>query len=91
VPFFGVDAMTAPALAVLALRFDCAVLPVQVERIGRAPKFRVTVEAPMAIPRGGDKAADSLALMTAVNARMEEWIRARPGQWLWLHRRWPEP
>ncbi len=91
VPFFGVDAMTAPALAVLALRFDCAVLPVQVERIGRAPKFRVTVEAPMAIPRGGDKAAGSLALMTAVNARMEEWIRARPGQWLWLHRRWPEP
>jgi KDO2-lipid IV(A) lauroyltransferase len=32
-----------------------------------------------------------IALMTAVNARMEEWIRKRPGQWLWLHRRWPDP
>jgi Kdo2-lipid IVA lauroyltransferase/acyltransferase len=91
VKFFGVDAMTAPALAALALRFDCAVLPVRAERLGRAPKFRVTVEAPMAIPRSGDRTADTLALMTAVNARMETWIRARPGQWLWLHRRWPEP
>ncbi len=91
VPFFGADAMTAPALAVLALRFDCAVLPVRVERLGSAPKFRVTVEAPMELPRTGDKAADTLALMTAVNSRMEAWIRARPGQWLWLHRRWPEP
>ena len=27
VPFFGRPAMTAPALAVLALRFDCDVLP----------------------------------------------------------------
>jgi Kdo2-lipid IVA lauroyltransferase/acyltransferase len=27
VPFFGRSAMTAPALAALALRFDCDVLP----------------------------------------------------------------
>ncbi|MCM0020611.1 MAG: lauroyl acyltransferase, partial [Tagaea sp.] len=90
VPFFGAAAMTAPALAALALRFDCAVLPVRVERLGAAPKFRVTVEAPMDIPRTGDRNADTVTLMTAVNARMETWIRARPGQWLWLHRRWPE-
>jgi Kdo2-lipid IVA lauroyltransferase/acyltransferase len=29
VPFFGRPAMTAPALAVLALRFDCDVLPLR--------------------------------------------------------------
>src|SRR6185436_8879967 len=33
VPFFGRPAMTAPALAVLALRFDCDVLPLRVERL----------------------------------------------------------
>jgi KDO2-lipid IV(A) lauroyltransferase len=25
-----------------------------------------------------------------VNALFEDWIRDRPGQWLWLHNRWPE-
>jgi len=34
VPFFGRPAMTAPALALLALHFDCAVLPARVERCG---------------------------------------------------------
>lgn len=40
VPFFGRPAMTAPALAVLALRFDCDVLPLRVERLDGA-RFRV--------------------------------------------------
>jgi KDO2-lipid IV(A) lauroyltransferase len=91
VPFFGVDAMTAPALGVLALRYDCVILPARVERLGSAAKFRVTVEPPLPIPQGADKSARMKALMIAVNARMEDWIRERPGQWLWLHRRWPDP
>src|SRR5207249_4802303 len=33
VPFFGRDAMTAPAIAQLALRFDCAIIPARVERL----------------------------------------------------------
>src|SRR5260221_490345 len=33
---------------------------------------------------------DLLAIMTAVNAEIESWIRARPEMWLWLHRRWPD-
>ena len=36
VPFFGRPAMTAPALAMLALHFGCAVLPARVERLGGA-------------------------------------------------------
>jgi len=36
VPCFGHPAMTAPALAVLALRFDCDVLPAPVERLDGA-------------------------------------------------------
>src|SRR5215472_6959128 len=34
VPFFGRSAMTSSALAALALRFDCDVLPARVERLG---------------------------------------------------------
>jgi KDO2-lipid IV(A) lauroyltransferase len=42
VPFFGRPAMTAPALAVLALRFDCDVLPLRVERLDGV-RFRAAV------------------------------------------------
>ena len=89
VPFFGRDAMTAPALAMLAMRFDCDVLPVRVERLSGA-RFRLTVYPRLPLPKTGDREADTLALMTAVNHTLEGWIRERPDQWFWLHRRWPE-
>ena len=89
VPFFGRDAMTAPAIAELALRYDCSVLPARVERLPGS-RFQVTVFPPHELPASGDKAADVLALMTEINQTVEGWIRARPGHWFWLHRRWPD-
>jgi KDO2-lipid IV(A) lauroyltransferase len=89
VPFFGRAAMTAPAVAALALRFDCDVLPARVERLGGA-RFRLTVFPPLPLPRSGDVHADIAALMVAVNRTLERWIRDRPAEWLWLHRRWPD-
>jgi len=89
VPLFGRPAMTAPALAALALRFDCDVLPARVERLGGA-HFRLTVFPPLALPRSGNSHADEAALMTQVNAILESWIRDRPEQWLRVHRRWTD-
>jgi KDO2-lipid IV(A) lauroyltransferase len=89
VPFFGRDAMTEKALARLALRYNCRVVPCRVERIAGV-KFRLTFEEPMELPRTGDEEADALTLMTRINARLEAWIRERPDHWFWLHRRWPD-
>ena len=89
VPFFGRPAMTAPALASLALRFDCDVLPARVERLAGA-HFRLTVFPPLPLSRSGDHHADVAALMARVNETLEVWIRDRPEQWFWLHRRWPD-
>ena len=89
VPFFGRKAMTAPALALLALHFDSAVLPARVERLEGA-HFRLTIHPPLAVPKSGERAADVAALMGAVNQTLESWIRERPEQWFWLHRRWPD-
>jgi len=89
VPFFDRPAMTAPALATLALHFDCAILPTRVERLAGA-RFRLTLYPPLDAPRTGDRDADVLAIMTAVNQTLEAWIRARPEQWFWVHNRWPE-
>jgi KDO2-lipid IV(A) lauroyltransferase len=89
VPFFGRDAMTAPALAQLALRFDCAIMPARVERV-KGARFRIVMSPPIEIVRTGDRRADTLAIMTAVNEEIESWLRERPEMWLWLHRRWPD-
>jgi Kdo2-lipid IVA lauroyltransferase/acyltransferase len=88
VPFFGRDAMTAPAVARLALRYDLDVIPVRSERLQGA-HFRLTVNPPIPHPNTGDRDADMLELMAAVNQTLEDWIRDRPDQWFWLHRRWP--
>ncbi len=89
IPFFGRPAMTSTALARLAARFDAALVPMRVERLGGS-RFRVTAEAPLEVPRRGDATANEKAVMEAVNRRIEAWVRARPEQWLWLHRRWPK-
>ena len=90
VPFFGIPAMTAPALAAFALKFRCAVIPIHVVREGPA-RLHVICEPPLMLPDTGDRAADTLALMTTANKILERWIREVPGSWLWLHRRWPKP
>ena len=88
--FFGLPAMTAPALAGMALRLRCPVIVGHVERTGPA-RFRLRCEAPVVLPDTGDPARDRLLLTQAVNDQLERWIRAKPQDWLWLHRRWPPP
>ena len=87
-PFFGHTAMTASAAATLALRFGCPVLPAHVERLGPA-RLRIIFDEPIEPRATGDRQADIAALTVQMNACVERWIRARPEQWLWLHRRWP--
>jgi KDO2-lipid IV(A) lauroyltransferase len=50
----------------------------------------MTSEPPLTLPKTGNTEADRRALMTEVNAVVERWVRERPEQWLWLHRRWPD-
>lgn len=86
---FGMPAMTAPAAAAFALHFGCPVIPAVCRRIGPA-RLRLVVEQPLVPPASGDRAADILGLTQQINDVLERWIRAEPGSWLWLHRRWPK-
>jgi len=89
VPFLGRDAMTAPAVAELALRYDCPVVPARVERL-KGARFRVTFYPPLDKPATGNKQHDILEMMTEVNRQLGEWIKEQPAQWLWVHNRWPD-
>ena len=88
-PFFGRDVMTAPALAELALRYDCPLIPTRITRLGGA-RFRLTIFPPIKLIRTDSHQADVAANMDQVNALIEKWVRDKPEQWLWLHNRWPD-
>jgi KDO2-lipid IV(A) lauroyltransferase len=87
VPFFGHPAMTAPALAEFALRYDLPLIPARVVRKRGGAYFNAKVYPPLEFTRTGDKEKD---IMTAVNAMIESWVREYPDQWFWVHKRWPK-
>jgi KDO2-lipid IV(A) lauroyltransferase len=89
-PFFGRDAMTTPAPAAFALKLGALILPASNERL-RGSRFRVRLGAPIEFTPTGDSERDTLALTIKINAAIEELVRRRPSQWLWIHRRWPKP
>lgn len=82
VEFFGRPAMTSPSFAQLAQKYDCPVLPIQVERLSGC-NFRLTIHPPFRTEGRGDE-----AVVLHAHSLLEDWIAKRPGQWLWLHRRW---
>ena len=89
IPFFGVDAMTATAPADFALRLKCPLIPMQVVRLPGS-RYRVIFHPPMELPEGSDKQENIKSLLTDMNSMLESWIRERPEQWFWVHKRWPD-
>lgn len=88
VPFFGIPAKTATAVAELSFRYGLPVMPARLVRT-KGAHFRATLFPEITVPRSGDDAADARALLLAINGLLEGWIREHPEQWFWVHRRFP--
>ena len=50
----------------------------------------IIVDTPIPLTSSGDRHADVVTLTTTLNQVMETYIREHPGQWLWVHKRWPD-
>ena len=81
VPFFGVPAATVPSLPRLARLGRARVVPTVTRMTPQG--YEVQVHPAWTDYPGEDVAADT-ALM---NRRLEEWIRAMPEQYYWVHKR----
>ena len=88
VEFFGQPVNASPGAARLALKFGTVMQPLSVMRLPGV-RFRVTAHEPIAVPDTGDKAADVLAGIQAVNAFVEARVKEHPVDWFWVHKRWP--
>lgn len=81
VPFFGRLAHTPLAAAHLALRLGAAVVPTFAERL-ETGSHRVTFHPPL------DLSSDATEATAEMTLAIEQQIRRRPEQWVWMHRRW---
>ncbi len=88
VEFFGRQAGTALGPATLAKRIDVPLLPACIYW-GDDDKHHVVIKPPLKTRESDPKKA-ALDLMTQATRQVEEWVRAHPEQWLWLHRRWKD-
>ena len=89
IPLFGEDKESSILPARLALRFGVPLVPVQAMRLPGA-RFRVRFHAPLH-PRDPEADRDDQAVDLAhqVNDKFEQWITARPGEWLCTSKIWP--
>ena len=87
VPFFGKDAKTQAIAAMIARRVGARIWMARCKRIGTSSRFEIDIEE-LKAPRTGDQSADIRWIMTAMQARFEEWVREAPEQWMWSNRRW---
>jgi hypothetical protein len=80
VPFFGKPVQTFVAPAALALKLGVPLFAGCTERLGPGIRYRCRSEL---VPAEADPAR----LMHKVNAILERYVRDRPEQWWWFHRR----
>ena len=85
--FFGKEAPTTPALAVLAMKTEAPVVPVFMVRNG-VKQHRLVIQEPLQLVHTGDIKKDVEANTRLFNHTLESMVRQYPDQWFWVHRRW---
>lgn len=90
IPLFGQDKLTTTMPAKLALKFDCDLVPVRVERRKDA-NFKVTFYPPISPLNSDDCESDQAVNMIGqVHGLFEQWIRQQPQDWFCSKRLWPK-
>lgn len=84
-PFFGQPAVTSPLLGRLAVRTGAPIVPT-FAHLAPGGRYRVVLLEPIEPKGEGEDAVRSINIRCL--EVIERQIRAAPGTWLWLHRRW---
>lgn len=88
--FFGRLAATTPAPVRFAMQTGAAILPLFIVRtaVPGHHVIRMLPEFVLQFPHADDAAANLRHNTQRLSDLVEDWVRAYPEQWLWVHRRW---
>ena len=86
-PFFNKPAHTTTMPAQLALKYDCRLVPIFLER-KEGVNFEMTIHKPYKIEKKGDLEEDTKNITLKINQTIEGMIFKNPTQWIWSHNRW---
>jgi KDO2-lipid IV(A) lauroyltransferase len=87
VQFFGRPASHTTVAAALALKTGCALVPAFAE-LGDDGRYVLRYEPALEVRPDAPREAEIARLTQEIASRTEAWVRRRPEQWLWMHRRW---
>jgi len=87
IPFFNEPAHTTTIPAQLALKYNCKLVPIFLERKGDV-NFEMTVHEPYEIQKTENVDEDTKNITLKINQIIEKMIIKNPTQWLWSHNRW---
>ena len=86
--FFNKPAHTTTIPAQLALKYDCKLVPISLER-KEGPNFEMTIHEPYKIEKtNNNKEEDAKNITLKINQIIEKMILNNPKQWIWSHNRW---
>ena len=86
-PFFNKLAHTTTIPAQLALKYNCKLVPISLER-KEGPNFEMTIHEPYKIEKTGNDEEDTKNITLKINQIIEKMIITNPEQWIWSHNRW---
>lgn len=90
VDFFDAPAMTNPAFVTLCQKYRCPLVPIRAVRENTC-HFTLNIYDPIALFDAQGNPLPVEDVIKQAHDLLEGWIRERPQEWLWLHRRWGNP
>ena len=87
IPFFNKPAYTTTIPAQLALKYNCKLVPISLQR-KEGINFEMTIHEPYKINKTENDGQDIINITLKINEIIEKMILNNPTQWTWSHNRW---
>ncbi len=87
VKFFGHKVTATPVVAMLAIRYDCIVLPAFCVR-EKDNTYTLIYKKPLSFEKTDDLKTDIISYTQNLTDMIESVVREYPEQWFWFHKRW---